>query len=416
MRIVDVCAFYTATGGGVRTYLENKLREAPRLGHEMILLAPGERDEVVHRGPGAILATIAAPTLPVDRRYRYFDDQAALHRALDRWQPDHVEASSPWSSATMVGRWQCAASRSLVMHADPLAAYAYRWFGRVATIATIDRWFNSFWDHLRGLDRMFDLVVCANRKLTDRLAAGGLRKTVTVRMGTEAGRFSPRYRSEYLRKSLLDRLGLPADAVLLLGLGRFSAEKRWPMVIHAGHRAGRVRPVGLVLVGDGPDSSSLRRLARGIANVAVLASVDKRDELARLLASVDGLVHGCEAETFCMVAAEARASGVPLLVPDRGGAYDQLLAGAGAAYRAGSTQSLTDAIVAFVDRGAALQRSRALADSEVRTIDDHFGELFAAYDALGDGRGAFDPDFRRHDREGEPARLPTAVAATSLSR
>ena len=39
----------------------------------------------------------------------------------------------------MVARWPGSAPRSLVMHADPLSAYAYRWFGRVASIATIDR-------------------------------------------------------------------------------------------------------------------------------------------------------------------------------------------------------------------------------------------------------------------------------------
>ena len=414
MRIVDVCAFYTPTGGGVRTYLENKLREAPRLGHEMILLAPGERDEIVLTGPGAVIATIAAPTLPVDRRYRYFDDQDALHRALDLWQPDHVEASSPWSSATMVGRWQGAASRSLVMHSDPLAAYAYRWLGRVASIATIDRWFSGFWDHLRGLDRMFDLVVCANQTLTDRLTAGGLRKAVTVRMGTEAGRFSPRNRSEELRQSMLDRLGLPADAVLLLGLGRFAAEKRWPMVIQAVHRARRARPVGLVLIGDGPDRSKLERLARGLPNIAVLPANNDRDQLARLLASVDGLVHGCEAETFCMVAAEARASGVPLLVPDRGAAYDQLLAGAGGSYRAGDIQSLTEAIVSFVDRDPAHQRAQARLQSKVRTIDDHFTEMFTAYDALDWGRRPVAQGLGRYNRPAShSAGLVSALAATS---
>ena len=124
MRIADVCAFYTPAGGGVRTYVEAKLKAAPRFGHEMIVIAPGERHQVIKHGPGAVLVTIPSPRLPVDGRYRYFDDEAALHAVLDAWQPDHVEASSPWSSATMVGRWQGAASRSLVMHADPLAAYA----------------------------------------------------------------------------------------------------------------------------------------------------------------------------------------------------------------------------------------------------------------------------------------------------
>lgn len=414
MRIVDVCAFYSPNGGGVRTYLENKLREAPRLGHEMILLVPGERHEFVLRGPGAVIATIAAPTLPVDRRYRYFDDQEALHRALDLWQPDHVEVSSPWSSATMVGRWQGPASRSLVMHADPLAAYAYRWLGRVASIATIDRWFSGFWDHLRGLDRMFDLVVCANQTLTDRLTAGGLRKAVTVRMGTEAGRFSPRHRSEKLRQSMLDRLGLRADAVLLLGIGRFAAEKRWPMVIQAVNRARRTRPVGLVLIGDGPNRLKLERLARGLPNIAVLPVINDRDQLARLLASVDGLVHGCEAETFCMVAAEARASGVPLLVPDFGAAYDQLLVGAGGSYRAGDVQSLARAIVTFVDRDPARQRAQARLQCKVRTIDDHFTEIFTAYGELDGSRRRFDQSLAPHNRlVSHSAGLIPALAAAS---
>jgi alpha-1,6-mannosyltransferase len=183
MRIVDVSAFYAPAGGGVRTYVDAKLRAAARFGHEIIVIAPGEREEIVRREPGALLVTIPSPRLSVDRRYRYFNDEKALHRALDAWRPDHIEASSPWSSATMVGRWQGYASRSLVMHSDPLAAYAYRWLGGVASTQTIDRWFGWFWTHLRGLGRMFDTVVCANSQLTERLRAGGVGNSETVPMG-----------------------------------------------------------------------------------------------------------------------------------------------------------------------------------------------------------------------------------------
>ena len=115
---------------------------------------------------------------------------------------------------------------------------------------------------------------------------------------------------------------------LLLGVGRFSAEKRWDMVIRAAAGAGRQVPVGLLLVGDGVARRRLERLAGRFANVAVMPYLADRRELARLLASADALVHGCEAETFCMVAAEARASGIPLIVPDRGAALDQRVAGA----------------------------------------------------------------------------------------
>jgi alpha-1,6-mannosyltransferase len=382
MRIVDVCAFYTPAGGGVRTYVEAKLRAAPRFGHEMIVIAPGERHEVIRRGPGAVLVTIPSPKLAVDRRYRYFNDEAALHATLDAWQPDHVEASSPWSSASMVGRWQGAASRSLVMHADPLAAYAYRWLGGFVSIDRIDFLFGWFWRHLRGLGQMFDSVVCANAQLAERLRQGGVANCETVRMGVEGGIFSPDLRSPALREQALSALGLDANATLLIGIGRFSAEKRWDMVMRAVAEKARKRPVGMLLVGDGSKRPKLETLAERLPNVAVLPRITDRNELARLLASADALVHGCEAETFCMVAAEARASGIPLIVPDRGAARDQLVPGGGQVFRAASQVSLQRALARFLDRGPELQRATAGRSSQSRTMDEHFVELFARYEAL----------------------------------
>jgi alpha-1,6-mannosyltransferase len=383
MRIADVCAFYTPAGGGVRTYVEAKLRAAPRFGHEMIVIAPGERHEVIKRGPGAVLVTVPSPRLPVDGRYRYFDDEKALHAVLDAWQPDHVEASSPWSSATMVGRWQGPASRSLVMHADPLAAYAYRWFGGFVSTDRIDRLFGWFWRHLRGLGNMFDTVICANAHLAGRLRNGGVLNSETVRMGVEGGLFSPTLRNALLREQALAALGLEPDATLMLGIGRFSAEKRWDMVLRAVSRASRRRDVGLLLVGDGPKRPKLEQLAGRLDRVAVLPRIEDRNELARLLASADALVHGCEAETFCMVAAEARASGIPLIVPDRGAAVDQLVPGAGKVYRAASQVSLERTIGRFIERGPELQRALAARESRVRTMDEHFADLFQRYEALG---------------------------------
>jgi alpha-1,6-mannosyltransferase len=379
MRIVDVCAFYTPAGGGVRTYVDAKLRAAARFGHEIVVIAPGDRDEVVQRGPGAFLVTIPSPQLPVDRRYRYFDDEKALHRVLDLWRPDHIEASSPWSSATMVGRWQGYATRSLVMHSDPLAAYAYRWLGGFAQIATIDRWFGRFWRHLRGLGDMFDAVVCANSHLAERLRSGGLANVETIPMGVEDGIFGPRQRSPEIRVTALERLGLEPDGLLLVGVGRFSGEKRWETVIRSVTTSTRRHRLGLVLVGDGPRRRKLESLAERSAAVAVLPRLTDRGELARLLASADALVHGCEAETFCMVAAEARASGIPLIVPDRGAVADQLLPKAGVLYRAGSEISLGRALDRFIDRGPELQRAASARASRVRTMDEHFAELFGRY-------------------------------------
>jgi alpha-1,6-mannosyltransferase len=143
-----------------------------------------------------------------------------------------------------------------------------------------------------------------------------------------------------------------------------------------------------LLVGDGSKRQRLQMIAEQYRNVEVLPPITDRTELASLLASVDALVHGCEAETFCLVAAEARASGIPLIVPDRGAAADQLVDGAGTTYTAGRERSLEQAIARFINRGPELQRAAAVRASRPRTMDEHFAELFARYQMLAPERVA----------------------------
>lgn len=377
MRIVDVSAFYSPQGGGVRAYVDRKLAAAAALGHEIIVIAPGKTDAVIRRGPGAILETLASPALAFDRRYRYFDDEAALHRALDRWQPDFVEASSPWSSASMVMRWQGHAPRSLVMHADPLSAYAYRWFGPVARIETIDRGFEFFWQHLRRLSRDCDMVVSASTDLSARLSRGGMAGVTTIPMGVEPGIFAPTHRDPAYRAQLLALCGLDPSATLLLGVGRFAPEKRWGMVIDAALSAGTQAPVALLLVGEGRIRGRLISRTAGSPHIQILGPLNDRNALARLMASADALVHGCEAETFCMVAAEARASGLPILAPDRGGAADHAVEAPSRRYAAADGYALRDAILDFAEEGRRLPlRGPRRAP---RTMDEHFIELFGCY-------------------------------------
>ncbi|MBS0255092.1 MAG: glycosyltransferase [Proteobacteria bacterium] len=381
MRIVDVCAFFTPHGGGVKTYIEQKLALGPSLGHEIVVLAPGDAYKISERGPGARLITLPSPRFPLDRKYWYFSDEAALHAELDRLQPDFLEASSPWRSASMVARWPGAAPRALVMHADPLSAYAYRWLEPILSRQAIDRRFEPFWSHLRTLGAGFDRVICASAELRDRLAAGGVPNTVLHPMGVDEGIFSPARRDPALRAQLLDLCHLPPEAALLIGVGRLSPEKRWPLVVDAVTAAGTKRPIGLVILGAG---SQKRRIARQIAgnpHIRLLTPVRDRAKFATILASADAMIHGCEAETFGMGAAEARASGVPVIVPDRGGAADHAAGGAGITYRAGDATAAAKAVLRL------LRRPPQGPFPGVLTMRDHFAALFADYaEVLARGR------------------------------
>lgn len=383
MRLVDVCAFYSPHGGGVKTYVEQKMRIGPALGHDITILAPGDRHEVIAAGPQARLVTIPSPRFLLDRKYWYFADEAALHAKLDELNPDFVECSSPWRSASMVARWAGDAPRALVMHADPLSAYAYRWFEPVMSRESIDRRFEPFWRHLRGLGLGFERVVCASAELRDRLAAGGVANTVLHPMGIEAGLFSPARRNLALRRRLLTLCGLPDSARLLIGVGRLSPEKRWPMVVRAVEAASAAMPIGLVLLGAGGQKQRILKEISGNPHIRLLKPEKDRIKFATILASADALIHGCEAETFCMAAAEARASGVPVIVPDRGGAADHARGGAGITYKASDGVAAAKAILRLLARG-----QRKCPPVEVVSTQGHFAGLFAEYAATQRGVGA----------------------------
>lgn len=377
MKIVDVCAFYSPHGGGVRTYVEQKLRIGAELGHEIVILAPGDDDAVTERGANARIVTLKSPRFPLDRKYWYFSSAGQLHDALDALAPDFVEATSPWRSAGLVADWAGSAPRSLVMHADPLSAYAYRWFGQVFSRHTIDRQFSIYWEHLRRSSRRFDHVVCANSSLTRRLAEGGVSATVTVPMGVEPGRFSPANRDPALRAQMLAACDLPETASLLLGVGRLAPEKRWPMIIDAVNAASHAMPIGLALFGEGREARTILKHIGGNPHVR-LFEPQRGETFARILASADALVHGCEAETFCMAAAEARASGVPVVVPDEGGAVDHAANLGGVTYAAGDPAAAARAIVRILKRGAHRPQP-------ARTSVDHFADLFALYESTVSG-------------------------------
>jgi alpha-1,6-mannosyltransferase len=266
------------------------------------------------------------------------------------------------------------------MHADPLSAYAYRWFGKVASREMIDKGFDFFWRHLRKLDESFEMVISASPSLSARLIEGGMTGVHTIPMGVEKGLFDPGRRDLDLRARLLERCGLGPEATLLVALGRHASEKRWPMVFDAVTAAGYQRPIGLILFGDGRERSKVVRAAEQNPAIHLAAPVTNRQDLATILASADALVHGCEAETYCMVAAEAKASGLPIIVPDEGGASDQFVEGQGARYKARNGSALAAAIADFLagDPEGARWRATAAAGG-VPTMEAHFETLFDLY-------------------------------------
>ena len=383
VKLADVNEFYAERGGGVRTYVEAKLKAAADLGHEVVVIAPGPEDREEAREGGKIV-WVKGPPLPVDPRYYILYREAAVHRALEREQPDIVEGSSPWSGGWFAARSSGRAKKVLIYHQDPVAVYPHTFFDRWASPQTIDGVCAPYWSYVRSLASRFDSTVVSGGWLAERLSSFGLRNVAAVPFGISRSEFSPDLADTELRMELLQKAGAPKDGHLFLTISRHHPEKRLGALLRAFDRFQRTHPAGLVVFGDGPMRGQVRRLARRCAGVHIAGFVSDREYIAKALASADGLFHGSAAETYGFVIAEAMSSGTGIVAPERGGAFDLVEPSCAELYTPGDIAGAVRALERYVsrDQHSVSRAAAALAERTVWTQRQHFEGLFEHYARL----------------------------------
>jgi len=381
MKIVDVTEFWSERGGGVRAYLTQLLREGKARGHDVTLIAPGARDEVQTLEGGRVVR-LRGPRMPYDPTYHALWNFREIRAAIRREAPDVLQASSPYVAALVASTVRDVALRSLVIHSDFIDTYArpvlHRMLGpRAATVLLAPPW-----KALRALSARYDVTVCAGEWLAAKLRRYGCHRVQCVPFGIRHGDFSPALRDEALRAELLESMGLPASARLLTVVGRLAMVKRVSKVLEALALLQHGCSLGVLVLGDGPERAGLEGLVkrRGL-KVRFEGFVSDRRRFARLLACADGMVHGCPCETFGFSVAEALASGVPVVVPDTGGAAEFVTEACGERYPAeGGILAIALATHRLLQRPReALSQAAFAASRHVKAIDAHFEALFALY-------------------------------------
>jgi glycosyltransferase involved in cell wall biosynthesis len=134
--------------------------------------------------------------------------------------------------------------------------------------------------------------------------------------GVDAQLFDPAKRDP----ALFDRHGL-GDTFRFLYVGRLSREKNLDGLLDAfDELLRRGHKISLAIVGDGPYRRPLETRCQG--RPAAFTGLLEGEELARTYASADAMVFPSATDTFGNVVLEAQASGVPVIVTDRGGPAD----------------------------------------------------------------------------------------------
>lgn len=227
------------------------------------------------------------------------------------------------------------------------------------------------------LTRARHIVAAGGYPAAEAEAAAGRSLPVTVvPCGVDPDRFVPIDAAH--RRETRQRLGLPVDAELIVGISRLVPRKGFDTAIRAVSRLSRLRPdVHLAIAGSGRDAERLRRLADELsAPVTFLGRVSNED-LPLLYACADIFTMLCrnrwgglEQEGFGIVFLEAASCGVPQVAGRSGGAAEAVADGETGLVidDPQDTQAVADAFARILDddemRAAMAARSRQRVEEE----------------------------------------------------
>jgi len=398
VRFCDLTFAYTATSGGIRTYLDQKRRYIlEQTEHEHVLIVPGEEDAVEREGR-ATTYRIASPMIPGCEPYRFFCRPAALGDALREAAPDVIELGSfflePWTAFRYRKEQGESGRRCFVsgyFHTDLADAYvgspvraalsgqALAWSEHVAMLGSkLGDWIETgATSYFGSLFKKCDAMFAASPAQVQRLAGYGIDDALLVPLGVDLTRFHPRRRSADVRR----RLGAMEGTALLVYAGRLDNEKRVGVLVDAFMRLART-DARLLLIGEGPMRAELEARAKDTGGLTVLPYEKNPEALADLLASADVYVTAGPHETFGLSVIEAQASGLPVVGVRSGALIERVPPSCG---RLGAVD---DAEEMARNIEEVLREARALgAAARAHVVDAGFGwdstfkTLFAAYAA-----------------------------------
>jgi 1,2-diacylglycerol 3-alpha-glucosyltransferase/glucuronosyltransferase len=277
--LVATDAWHPQVNGVVRTY-ERLAQEAPKLGFEVIFLAP------------SLFRTLPCPTYPEIRLALVIP--GAITRHMEQMRPDfiHIATEGPIGFMT---RHYCRKTRRPFT-----TSYHTRFPEYVSARLPVPE------DWCYSLQRRFHNgaagTFVAAPSVAAELKARGFERLMLWSRGVDTELFRPR------------NVRLFGDESVFLYVGRIAVEKNIKAFLDLD------LPGRKVLVGGGPQAAELERLYPD----ALFAGPMHGEELAQAYASADVFVFPSLTDTFGLVLLEALASGVPVAAYPASGPRDVL--------------------------------------------------------------------------------------------
>lgn len=156
------------------------------------------------------------------------------------------------------------------------------------------------------------------------------------------------FKPENRKPEIWNYFGIHED-IKFLYVGRVSREKNLELLVHAfTNLIDSGRKAALVVVGDGPYREEMEKKLRDYP--ALFTGYQEGRTLAALYASSDVFVFPSKTDTFGNVVLEAQASGLPVIVSDKGGPQELMINGeTGVIIKADEVDTLSQAMISFLE-------------------------------------------------------------------
>lgn len=280
----------------------------------------------------------------------------------------------------------------LLKKVRPDVVYTHMWFantvGRVAAyLARVSKIFafeHSIYDSVkpnrqffidRLLQRLSSAVIAVSEAVKDSLIAHGIdpARIEVIRNGVSLQRYATSASREVLRS----QMNLPQHAFVFVFIGRLIKDKAVDLMLRA---VARVPAVHASIVGIGPEEAALRSLAKELSIEERIHFLGARNDIPEVLKTSDALVLPSKREGFGIVAIEARAAGLPVILSDFGEATNLVSSGEqGYIIKSGNVEELTEAMTRLVEEPGIFQKFKAAATKGLTTysIERHVSDLEA---------------------------------------